>query len=272
MMYGDSSMPGFIGAEGPRDPALPVLWTRNESGAITGVIVSFATHPNALEGEEFYSADIPGAVRKYLRRLLGEQAQIIYLTAAAGDTAPSIIDPVDESHPWRGEAGVERSGMYVAGEAARVIAAGFKPMEAPQIKLGKQTLEVALREWPKPGEPTYNLYADHYYRPAEKAWPRWLAEENPCLVNVNVVRIGDAVICTNPAELFVEFGLEIRAASPAAVTFISELTDGYCGYVPTLKAFARGGYETWCAPTSRLAPEAGQRIVQATRELLDAAF
>jgi len=85
---------------------------------------------------------------------------------------------------------------------------------------------------------------------------------------VNVIRIGDAVICTNPAELFVEFGLEIRRHSPARVTFVAELTDGYCGYVPTLKAFSRGGYETWPAPTSQLATCAGKQIVTATRRLL----
>jgi hypothetical protein len=91
-------------------------------------------------------------------------------------------------------------------------------------------------------------------------------------VHLNVLRIGDTAICTNPAELFVEYGLQIRERSPARVTLISELTDGYIGYVPTRLAFERGGYETWPAPTSQLAPEAGDAIVQATRELLERAF
>ena len=69
-----------------------------------------------------------------------------------------------------------------------------------------------------------------------------------------------------------EFGLEIRRASPARVTMVSELTGGYCGYVPTRLAFARGGYETWPASTSQLVPEAGEEIVRATQELLAAAF
>ena len=69
-----------------------------------------------------------------------------------------------------------------------------------------------------------------------------------------------------------EFGLDIKEASPSRVNLISELTDGYCGYVPTAKAFARGGYETWCAPSSQLCFDAGERIVDATRELLHQAF
>jgi hypothetical protein len=91
-------------------------------------------------------------------------------------------------------------------------------------------------------------------------------------VRLNVLRVGDAAVCTNPAELFVEYGLAFRERSPARVTLISELTDGYVGYVPTERAFARGGYETWAAPTSQLVPEAGEQIVRATQGLLEKAF
>ena len=69
-----------------------------------------------------------------------------------------------------------------------------------------------------------------------------------------------------------EFGLAMRAASPARVTFVTELTDGYCGYVPTPLAFSRGGYETWPAPSSQLAPQAGLQIVRATGSLLQNLF
>jgi len=83
-----------------------------------------------------------------------------------------------------------------------------------------------------------------------------------------VIRIGDTVICTNPAELFSEFALQIREAANARITLISQLTDGYCGYVPTPEAFERGGYETWPCSTSKLATDAGIHIVEATKELM----
>jgi hypothetical protein len=71
---------------------------------------------------------------------------------------------------------------------------------------------------------------------------------------------------------FSEYGLQIREISPARVTLMAELTDGYAGYVPTPLAFSRGGYETWPAPTSQLVPEAGEQTVSATRGLLESAF
>jgi neutral ceramidase len=274
-MYGHSEMPGFIGMEGPRDPALPVLFTRNLQGEITGILVSFATHPNSIESETVYSADVPGAVRRHLRKIFGENIGVVYLTGAAGDTAPSILDPLDEAQPWRGDEGLERSGQYLAAEAAKVIASCIKPIAEPIVALHRSALQIPLRTWPQPGEPgrpPADNFGPDYYAESEANWPVYSAENSPLETRVNVLRIGDTALCTNPAELFVDFGLQMRAASPARVTLISELTDGYVGYVPTPKAFERGGYETWCAPSSPLEFSAGDQIVAATKELLDAAF
>lgn len=268
-MYGNSTEPGFIGLEGPRDPALPVLFVPGKV-----VLVNFATHPNSLEGDYFYSADMPGEVRRQLKAVLGPKVVVVYLTGAAANTALNILDPFEPTHPWRDEAGVKRSGQYLAGEALKVIASTVRPMPAPQLRLAQTRLKIPVRPWPKLGaitEPLSRLTGrEHHFRYYTAARAVWPVPVDP--VMLNVVRIGDTVICTNPAELFVEFGLEIRRRSPARVTFISELTDGYCGYVCTKKAYSRGGYETWPAPTSKLAHNAGPQFVAATRQLLAKAF
>lgn len=273
-MYSNSTMDGFIGMEGPRDPALPVIFARNEAGTIIGVLVSFATHPNCIESATVYSADLPGAARKYLQRVLGQDVAVVYLTGAAGNTAPSQLDPYDPRLPWRGDAGLERSGMYLAGEALKVIAETIEPMAEPVLAHSQSTFQIPIRDWPQPDDITWpNSWSGQwYYDQARPKWPQFQAENSPKELRVHAVRLGDAVILTNPAELFVEFGLELQSGSPAKVTMISELTDGCVGYVPTLKAFSRGGYETWCAPSSCLLPEAGDRIVAKTRELVNEVF
>ena len=271
-MYGHSEMPGFVGLEGPRDPVLPVLFARNRDGDITGIVTGFATHPNAIESAEVYSADIPGAVRRELKKLFGEHVGVLYLTAAAGNTSPSILNPLDTSQPWRGEAGLKRSGLYVCGEVAKVIACSMVPMVAPKLRLLRSTLEIPLRDWPQPGEPSSPPLDNPYYAQSKDQWVEHLHHSSPQETRINLLRIGDVVVCTNPAELFVEFSLEIRASSPAKVTFMSELTDGYVGYAPTPLAFSRGGYETWCAPTSQLDASAGDQIMQETTRLLQIAF
>jgi hypothetical protein len=269
-MYGNSDSPGFAEMEGPRDPQLPVLFAKNENGKIIGVLVNFASHPNCIEGESRYSADLPGEAR----RLIGEAldgAKVLYLTGAAGNTAPSILNPVANPQPWRGEEGLIRSGRYLAGEALKTIAETISPMENPQLQLEQTTLDIPLKPWPSENYPWYPQgkgAAEIYYERSKKEWPQLLQEPLLNKVNLNVLQIGDAILCTNPAELFVEFGLEIKKHSPAKSTFISELTDGYVGYVPTAKAYRGGGYETWPAPSSRLALDAGDQIVEATKVLL----
>ena len=278
-MYSDSETPGFIGLEGPRDPALPVLFARDASGAIKVVVVNFATHPNCLEGERYYSADLPGEVRRQLKALLGPAVVVVYLTGSAANVAPSILDPLEADQPWRGVTGMQRSGLYLAGEAAKVIASATRPIPAPVLRVLQTKLQIPVRPWPKPGAindpfPWLKNRPDHqcYYAAAKAEWPDRIAKRNPVPVLVNVIRVGDTAFCTNPSEFFVEHGLTIRKLSPARVTFISELTDGYCGYVPTKKAFSRGGYETWPAPTSQLASVAGPKIIAGTSALLRKAF
>jgi hypothetical protein len=71
-----------------------------------------------------------------------------------------------------------------------------------------------------------------------------------------------------PVEYFVEYGLRTKKASPFANTFVSELTNGWHGYVPTPEAFRHGGYETRLGDASKLVEQAGERILEAGIKLL----
>ena len=61
------------------------------------------------------------------------------------------------------------------------------------------------------------------------------------------LRLGDALLVTTPGETFVEIGLAIKAASPLPNTFVLGYTNGYVCYFPTARAFEEGGYEVECA-------------------------
>ena len=60
-------------------------------------------------------------------------------------------------------------------------------------------------------------------------------------VEIHVVRLGDLVACSNPFELYCEYGIRIKARSPATQTFIVQMS-GFGSYLPTERAQAAGHY------------------------------
>ena len=82
------------------------------------------------------------------------------------------------------------------------------------------------------------------------------------------IAFGDIAIVTNPAELFSIYGARSSRRHRFKVTFVAELSNGYCGYVPTLESFTHGGYETYrTVYTSRLAKDGGERILERSRSI-----
>jgi hypothetical protein len=71
-----------------------------------------------------------------------------------------------------------------------------------------------------------------------------------------------------PAEYFVEYGLRIKEETYPRQALVVGHANGMVGYVPTRAAFRRGGYETTFAPSSRLAPEAGDLLADCAIQLV----
>ncbi len=78
-----------------------------------------------------------------------------------------------------------------------------------------------------------------------------------------MIGVGPVRFVTFPCEYFVEFGLRLKEAAWPLRALSIAYANGMVGYVPTAEAFARGGYETTFAMSSRLAPEAGDLLLQA---------
>lgn len=87
-------------------------------------------------------------------------------------------------------------------------------------------------------------------------------------VKVHVLRIGDMAIATNPFELYLDYGTQIKARSKAVQTFLVELASpGGGGYLPTQRSVEGGAYGA--IPQSTLiGPEGGRVLVNRTLELI----
>ena len=87
-------------------------------------------------------------------------------------------------------------------------------------------------------------------------------------VELHVLRLGDVAIATDPFELFLDFGLRMKARSRALQTFLVQLACDYSGYLPTERAVAGHSYGAEVA-SNRVGPEGGQVLVDRTVELIN---
>ena len=86
-------------------------------------------------------------------------------------------------------------------------------------------------------------------------------------MELHVIRLGDVAICTNPFELFTDYGICIQARSKAVQTFAIQLV-GQGTYVPTTRAAKAGGYSA-IVESNRVGPEGGQVLVDKTVETIN---
>jgi hypothetical protein len=86
-------------------------------------------------------------------------------------------------------------------------------------------------------------------------------------MELHVVRIGDVAVCTNPFELFTDYGVRIKARSKAVQTFVVQLVGGGT-YLPTAKA-VRGGHYSAVVHSNLVGPEGGTVLVDRTVNLID---
>jgi hypothetical protein len=85
-------------------------------------------------------------------------------------------------------------------------------------------------------------------------------------MELHVLRLGDLAIATNPFELYLDYGVQIQARSPAPQTMLIQLaTSGrrHAYYLPTPRAVLAGGYSAE-ATHNIVGPEGGQALVDRT--------
>ncbi len=96
-------------------------------------------------------------------------------------------------------------------------------------------------------------------------------EEPRQKIELHALRLGDTAISTSPFELYLDYGMRIRARSPAAFTLHAQLSCDSAGYLPTERAVSAGGYGALVA-NGLIGPEGGQLLVERILEAFDLLF
>jgi len=279
--------PPVITTEGPADEDLQVIWFRKPTGEIISVLINFSAHCTLSLGENKISADFPGVARRIIREKTGD-IPVLYFQGAAGNTSP--IDFTVAENLSSDRLGImEKTGKILGDSVLDIInekthrictditlGASHTTIQAPARHAGREDLSLKdarkyLEEHPveKADKTDINTMLDRYFaewvvrlegaRPFRESYP----------VEVSAYRLGDIAIVTVPAELFVEYQIEIKKRSAFSKTMLWELTNGYCGYVITGRALENGCYEARLAVSSKLSPQAGSLIVSKSIKLIE---
>lgn len=257
----------MIKPAGPIDPEVGVIagWTRD--GKLEGCVVNYACHATTNPGG--ISANWIYWMEKAIRGFYGQHVIVVFLQGACGD-----ITQVDNRNPYQQPGSVEWAelvGGRVGAEAVRTMLSMYRGTLTP-VDYRSKVLRIPRRR-PSP-EKVRESMALVQREPKDVGVTEWtFAKETVMLdhlvrrepvadVEVQVIQVGNAVVVSNPAEYFVDFGLEIKAKSRFPFTFPAELSNGCVGYVPTEEALSEsgGGYETRLTYYSNLEPAAGRLI------------
>ncbi len=283
-MYGKVDTPDFKEIEGASDPTIEMLFTYNEAGDLTGIAACPACPAQVVEGKSFVSADFWGVARTLVAEHFGKGVHLLGLTGAAGDQSPRDLVRMKRSAiNFRDLDGMHELGKRLANA---IIDAHDNHQTTPQREMvfchehalldlpmriatkaeadeAQQQLDELLAKEPDAltSAGPSNRWGHRYLRAINRYKQQ---DDDPRFqADVHFIRLGDVAFATNPFELFLDYGFQIKGRSPAMQTFVVQLTNERGMYLPTEKA-VRGGSYSAMIYDNNCGPEGGAKLVEDT--------
>ena len=300
-MWGDTNKAVFTELEGGNDSGLELIYVFDESKKLTGIVANLACPAQCVQHRLFVSPDFWGEVKVRLRKHFGEDLFVLPQCSAAGDQCPvdlirwvepesDINDPnCKRTNPPKRKAdpsmfdlaGMYRVGRRIANEIIQVWEDGLDEAQADVVfehrvvdiplPLRRATLtdvqnaKRAIRDYvqDKDGDIDYNDVA--HMQVHLGILQRFAMQDK--LDNIPVeshfIRLGTIAIATNPFELFLDYGNQIKARSVCEQTFLIQLANGADGYLPTAKAESGGHYSAFLS-SGQVGHVGGEILVRQT--------
>jgi neutral ceramidase len=259
--------PNAVRPMGPTDPQLLLLAVRDQQRRPIGLLANYSLHYVGGPYDDAISADYFGHFDRALQRLAGAPLVGIMANGFCGDInncdfahpAPDMPSPTFQAErvanvlagaaysAWQGL----RGHQYNADPELRAVTEvlPFKRRQSSEAEL-KRAMELVTGAPLTGAEATSPLDARIFAQEALAVAKEPVERPSPIMA----LRVGDLGVVGLPGEIFVEYGLQIKKASPFANTMTVELANDYVGYCPTDKALTEGSYETTLARSAKAAP------------------
>ena len=301
-MWGDTNTAVFEALEGGNDSGIELLYIYNEEKKLTGIVANLACPAQCVQHRLFVSPDFWGEVKMLLRKHFGEDLFLLPQCSAAGDQCPvdlvrwvqpysDINDPnCLRVNPPKRKAdpsmfdleGMRKAGKRIANEIISVWDEGLdEPQDEPVFEHRVKTMQLPIRRATltdlaraKQGIKDYlrdKNGADVDYNDVANlqvylgVLNRFKLQEALDVLDteVHIIRLGTVAIASNPFELFLDYGNQIKARSDAEQTFLIQLANGAEGYLPTAKAEEHGHYSAFIS-SGQVGHAGGEQLVRET--------
>ncbi len=262
---------------GPTDPDIPFLLVRDQhSKELLAIIANYSLHYIGGPPGRMISADYFGEFSRLAQERLSSGVVALLTHGASGDI--NNLNHTGEPTPWYPE-------NPAPGERSRLIAGWLLDQAEEVLKTVVWTDTAVLAA-------TQDIYSLRIRKPSEEEIARSekdaqdeqlppalqsyakarlsIARDYPASAPkiISSLRVGDWAASTFPGEMFCQFGLDLKYASPFPVTAFIELANGYSGYIPTRYSYELGGYETWLSASAFAEPGSGEEmLLLAVRQL-----
>jgi len=263
VMYGKTNSPTFNRVEGFEDHGMHVLAFYDGAKKLKAAAIALACPSQSVGGSRL-SADFWHDARRLIQERHGKHVVVACFCAPAGDQAPNLL------FRKKSEGRMARlRGLSRTQELGRRIANAFDDVLGVVAKDIRTAVPMVHRvdRFDLPGQKVskavyarYKKLCDrldakkkmvgpdwwnrHFYGYVVKRYEAQQKGDSAYPTEMHVLRLGDVAIATNPFELYVDYGVQIQARSPAVQTFLIQLAApldfGY--YVPTTRALKAGGY------------------------------
>jgi hypothetical protein len=283
VMYGQTNQPDFRGLEGYEDHDVGTLFFWNDAGKLIAMAVNVSCPAQEVEGLSTLNADFWHPVRESLRKRYGQDVCVLGWTGASGDHSPHLMYRKSAEERMR----ALRKLTRVEEIARRIVAAVDETYEAVKndrhsgvplihkvaalqlpMRLVTEAEYAEVKEAIAKENPTQ--MRNRWHNAILERYEKQKADPHPTMgAEIHVLRIGDAAVCTNSFELFVDYGVQMKARGRATQTFVIQLVaGGPLSYLATERAARGGGYSA-VVQSNLISPKGGQILVDRTVELID---
>jgi hypothetical protein len=141
------------------------------------------------------------------------------------------------------------------------------PAEPVIINCASEFMSLPSRTLPSAEEAKALENADNRLWLHDELEARRREGERPFSAEVQVIRLGNALIAGIPGEAFCRMGTAIRTVARSLTGIPVGYANGYVGYIVPPEEWAKGGYEVDPGPWSKVGPESYEIILRALERL-----